>query len=154
MHGISWAQRLGSTADFRGAVARDAGTPSHHMTSRERQAGGQVRPRSQPSRPSWNCAFGLSDSCTVLTQSRFPRNQRKTRLRLVRNFAVSGNRVTDDDTPGGTWAPSAPHLRQSVRAAAPSAIRPPRPRSVRTETRTASVGFGKPSSGVRQTCDM
>lgn len=57
------------------------------MTSRERQAGGQVRPRSQPSRPSWNCAFGLSDSCTVLTQSRFPRNQRKTRLRLVRNFA-------------------------------------------------------------------
>lgn len=133
MHGISWAQRLGSTADFRGAVARDAGTPSHHMTSRERQAGGQVRPRSQPSRPSWNCAFGLSDSCTVLTQSRFPRNvtvhvnQRKTRLRLVWNFAVLGNRVTDDDTPGGTWAPSAPRLRQSVRAAAPSApsaIRP------------------------------
>lgn len=48
-------------------------------------------------------------------------NQRKTRLRLVRNFAVLGNRVTDDDTPGGTWAPSAPRLRQSVRAAAPSA---------------------------------
>lgn len=51
-------------------------------------------------------------------------NQRKTRLRLVWNFAVSGNRVTDDDTPGGTWAPSAPRLRQSVRAAAPSAICP------------------------------
>lgn len=122
------------------------------MTSRERQAGGQVRPRSQPSRPSWNCAFGLSDSCTVLTQSRFPRdvtvhvNQRKTRLRLVWNFAVLGNRVTDDDTPGGTWAPSAPRLRQSVRAAAPSAIRPHRD----TQLLSASVN-PRVESGTRVT---
>lgn len=118
------------------------------MTSRERQAGGQVRPRSQPSRPSWNCAFGLSDSCTVLTQSRFPRNQRKTRLRLVRNFAVSGSHVTDDDTPGGTWAPSAPRLRQSVRAAAPSAIRPHRD----TQLLSASV-HPRVESGTRVTCE-
>lgn len=114
-HGASWectaSHRLrgwGARLTFGERWPGMLGTPPPTgMTSRWCQAGMQVTPCSQPSQPSFHCAFELSNSCMVLTQSRFSRNaamyinQRKTILCVVQNFTVSGNRVTDDDTTRG-----------------------------------------------------